>query len=59
MNENDYNRFSMPPVRGMDESSTDYRDYKTEGVCKLTPFLYRGESPWPFLYSIPGGKECP
>jgi hypothetical protein len=48
----------MPPVRGMDEGSLDKeREHKETGVCKLTPFLYRGESPWPFKYSI-GGTEC-
>jgi hypothetical protein len=43
----------MPPVRGMDERAAhNQRDYEASGVCKLAPFLYRGESPWPFKYSI-------
>lgn len=51
----DYSRFSMPPMRGMDTSARDEeRDYETPRVRQLAPFLYRGESPWPFKYSIEG-----
>jgi hypothetical protein len=51
----DYSRFFMPPVRGMDEGSRDEeREYETPRMRELAPFLYRGESPWPFKYQIKG-----
>ncbi len=57
MSEDDYSRFSMPPVWDMDESSGNPKRQHTEkGVRELTPFLYRGESPWPFKYSITTGE---
>ena len=59
--EDNYSRFLMPSMWGMDKSSGNPKRQHTEkGVCELTPFFYRGESPWPFKYSIPdnkGGKE--
>ena len=49
----DYSRFSVPPVWGMDPSVRDEKGKPKEaGVRELAPFLYRGESPWPFKYSI-------
>jgi len=53
-NGEDYSRFSMPPVRGMDEGVRDAEGRKETGVRELAPFLYRGESPWPFKYQIKG-----
>ena len=50
----DYSRFSMPPVRGMDEGARDEEGHKETGVRELAPFLYRGDSPWPFKYQIKG-----
>ena len=50
----DYSRFSMPPMRGMDEGFRDEEGCKETGVRELAPFLYRGESPWPFKYQIKG-----
>lgn len=58
MSGEDYSRFSMPPVRDMDPSVRDEEGkYETERVRKLAPFLYRGESPWPFKYSITTAGE--
>jgi hypothetical protein len=55
--EKDYTRFSMPPVRGVDPSVRDEEGkYETERVRELAPFLYRGESPWPFKYRITTGE---
>jgi hypothetical protein len=54
-NGEDYSRFSMPPVRGMDESSLDKeREYETPRMRELAPFRYVGSSPWPFKYQIKG-----
>jgi len=53
-NGEDYSRFSMPPLRGMDEGAGDKEGHKETGVRELAPFLYRGESPWPFKYQIKG-----
>jgi hypothetical protein len=40
-------------VWGMDQSvSNEEGNHKATGVRELAPFLYRGESPWPFKYSI-------
>lgn len=45
----------MPPMRGMDEGARDKeREYETPRMRELAPFLYRGESPWPFKYQIKG-----
>ncbi len=53
----DYSRFFMPPMRGMDQSVRDEEGkHKETGVRELAPFLYRGESPWPFKYSITTGE---
>jgi len=53
MSGEDYSRFSVPPVWGMDQSvSNEEGNHKATGVRELAPFLYRGESPWPFKYSI-------
>jgi hypothetical protein len=51
----DYSRFFMPPMRGMDPSVRDTeREYETPRMCELAPFLHAGSSssPWPFKYSI-------
>jgi len=54
----DYSRLPMPPVWGVDPSVIDEeREHKETGVRKLTPFLYRGESPWPFKYSVTTAGE--
>ena len=51
----DYSRFSMPPVRGMDEGALDKeREYETPRMRELAPFRYVGSSPWPFKYQIKG-----
>lgn len=42
----------MPPVRGMDDGSRNKGARAQEGVCELAPFLYTGDVPWPFKYSI-------
>ena len=53
----DYTRFHVPPVWGVDPSVIhEAGEHTDEGVCKLAHFLYRGESPWPFKYSIPAGE---
>jgi hypothetical protein len=54
-NGEDYSRFSMPPVRGMDEGAFDKeREYETPRMRELAPFRYVGSSPWPFKYQIKG-----
>jgi hypothetical protein len=45
-------RVPMPPVWGVDPSVRNEEGRKETGVRELAPFLYRGESPWPFKYSI-------
>ena len=56
-NGENYSRFSMPPVRGMDEGAGDAeREYETPRMRELAPFLHvrSSSSPWPFKYSIKG-----
>ena len=44
----------LPALRDMDKG-LGYEEGQDPSarVCELAPFLYRGERPWPFLYSIP------
>ena len=48
----DYSRFYVPAVRGMDDGSRNTRGSTQKGVRELAPFLYTGDAPWPFKYSI-------
>ena len=58
-NGEDYSRFFMPRVRGVDEGSLNEKSHSAQGVRELAPFLYRGSDAWPFKYQIKsgGGKE--
>lgn len=48
----DYSRFRLPAVRGMDDSVGHEGGGTPEGVCELAPFLYQGSLPWPFKYQV-------
>ena len=54
----DYSRFWLPQVRGVDDSAGHARIGEETGVRELSQVLYRGSDPWPFKYQIlvaPGG----
>lgn len=57
MSNDDYSRFYVPPVRGVDARPEDDEQYQTPRVRQLAPFLYRGDGAWPFKWQIKGEKE--
>lgn len=56
---NDYSRFCLPAVRGMDDSAGHEGSHAQERVRELAPFLYRGDSPWPFKYQVKESEASP